>query len=166
MKLTELSSMQVKVGIIIALLALNAIVWGRKATEIFPEGKIYASGTAFANDGTVLNYVDALQFKDEYFSFSLKVNWKDKSNTMQEAGLATRSFLGAYDVTLTTINSFGESVLDNVDLDEDMMFNRGYMQGGNAKVKLLPIADDFDGVCYYLMYLNRVYCGAARRNTP
>lgn len=146
--------------VLLATLGLaNFFVWGCKLVAETPVGSLYSSGTAFSTDGTVLTFYDKVTFKEDTFSFSTKYRWNDKSNTLQEFGSTSRGLWGDYLLAVHDSTTYGSSLLTELDLDEDFLFSRGYMQSAQAKLSLIPLFGEYAGICYYMIYERRVYCG-------
>lgn len=151
---------QILLGGVITLSLANLIVWGEKVFAGFPTGSLYSSGTAISAIGSEFNYSDKLEFKDEHYNFALRINWDGKTNIMQESGLASHDLWGAININVTHSSSFGPPALSEINLGDDLLFGRSYMQGGHGTIRLIPFTGDFSGICYYFYYMKKVYCGA------
>jgi hypothetical protein len=155
---------QTKVIIILIIIfsLMNITLWGQKLLGGFPDS-LYSSGIAFSSDGTALKFSDRFAFQDKHFNFSVKYNWNNKTNTMQETGIATHDLFGGLNIAIDDSSSFGSSLLGDIELDEELLFGRSYMQSGRANISVIPLSGsgEFDKLCYYLLFLERVYCGAS-----
>lgn len=152
--------------LLIVLLLANLFVWGGKHLQGFPDGALYSTGNAFSADGKLLIFADRLQFKGGHFSYGLKVNWDDKTNLMQEAGLASRGIRGELKVELRDSASFGSPILGIVELDDELSFGRSYLQSRHANMSMLPLSGEFEKNCYYMLYTQRTFCGSTTQRSP
>lgn len=151
-------------AVIGVLVVANVMLWATYISPPLLPGSLYSLGVAFKADGSDLTFSDKLMFGDDRVNYAIKVNWDGKSNTMQEAGVASRGLRGQVDVLLKDVTSFGPSLLSEGVLEEEFAFNRSYMQGGHAQLSLLPLSGDFQDLCFYLIYLKKVYCGGKAFN--
>ncbi|MNW13438.1 hypothetical protein D3C71_2113930 [compost metagenome] len=62
-------------------------------------------------------------------------------------------------LAVTDSSSFGPPLLTELELHEDFLFGRAYMQSGQAVISLVPLTGRFEAICYYLIFAKRVYCG-------
>ena len=148
--------------LVIILGGANVFVWGEKGLAKFPEGILYSTGTAFSLNGAALKMSDKLTFSEEHFSYSVKVDWDNKTNLMQEVGIAKRGVRGEYDVVLDSSSSFGPSVLAEGLLDDYLSFRRSYLQTHRAKIRLLPLSGEYQGLCYLFLHMQKLSCGSSR----
>jgi hypothetical protein len=151
--------------ILVALLLIglgsgNLLVWGCKVFKGFPVGDLYSSGEVFGVNGTVVGFSDKLKFKGDNFSLSAKYNWQDKSNAVQETGTASQGLWGQWLIDIKDSSSFGPSLLGSLELDDDFLFTRSYLQAGAARISLLPMPGEFEKNCYYFLFSKEVHCGA------
>lgn len=159
-----MSQKQRLVALLLTLGLVNAAVWGSRGVTGTLTKNLYSSGLAFSSDGTPLKFSDKLQFKGAQFNFSVKYTWNNKTNTMQETGTARHGLWGEWLLVAKSSSSFGPSLLAELDLDEDLLFARSYMQSGHATLNALPLPGDFAGRCYYLIFMKKVYCGTSSAN--
>lgn len=165
--ITGLPQKTILATLLVILGSMNVLVWGVKLYSSAPSLSRYSSGTAFSRDGTILSFTDKFEVNAKNFSFVVRYNWNDKSNTMQETGRASYSLLGKWDLAVEDSSSVGISLLADMDLEEDFLFGRNYMQSGSAVISVLPISGEFEGLCYYVLFVKKVYCGAKKlRSAP
>lgn len=162
--LADVSQKHRLAALLLTLGLLNALVWGTRSVADQSPVNYYSTGTAFSSDGTVLRFSDKFQMKAKAFSFSAKYIWNNKINTMQEIGTTQRGLWGDVQLTVNSTSSFGPSLLGEVELDDELLLTRSYMQSGQATMNILPLTGDFAGLCYYLIYMHKVYCGTNNAN--
>jgi hypothetical protein len=156
---------QSKVGRLIllsfALVVANLLVWGNTLLRGFPSGSLYSAGTTFAADGMEINFTDQVLLKHSRVNYTIKVRWGDKNNIMQETGSMSRGVRGQMLLSLNDARSIGPSLLSEFKLEDDLAFNRIYVNSGAAVLNVIPISGDFKGLCYYIIYFNSVHCGTS-----
>lgn len=145
--------------LIILLFLSNLLVWG--AGTHIPMYTLYSSGTVFSNDGKAIGFSERTMLNLARLSHSIRLNWDGKSTTAQFTGDASHGWLGEIDISIQDSSTFGTSLVDGVQLDEDVLFNLSYLQSGHASLKLLPLPVDLNGQCFYLIYLQKVQCGSS-----
>ncbi|QXH74832.1 hypothetical protein KSS92_10155 [Pseudomonas atacamensis] len=147
--------------ILLALLlaAANLLLWGGILLKSFPVGSLYSSGTTFAADGLEINFTDQVLLKHPRINYTIKMRWDGKSNIMQETGSMTYGLRGQLLLSLNDARNVGPSLLSEFDLEDDLAFNRIYVNSGKAVLSVIPISGDFEGLCYYIIHLNKVHCG-------
>jgi hypothetical protein len=144
------------------LVLANIMIWSQNSPTSFSTLKRYSSGTAFSSDGKIINHSDKLEINDEHFSFVVKYKWDDQNSVLHESGKISRGAMGIWDVTMEDSSYFGSPVLKELELDDDLLFGRRYMQSGKGMVRILPMYGELEGFCYYLIISKRVYCGSKR----
>lgn len=137
----------------------NLLAWGNKLLTTQEPNNLYSSGMTFGADGTTLNFTNKLEFSADKFIFSNKYSWNNKNNTFIETGDVRHGLWGQQVLAVTKSSSFGPPLLAELELDEDFLFGRAYMQTGQAVINIVPLTGDFEGVCYYLIFAKRAYCG-------
>ncbi|MNR07168.1 hypothetical protein D3C85_1232800 [compost metagenome] len=147
-------------ALLISLGVTNLLVWGGRVFSSFPVDALYSTGTVFGTDGTIIKFSDKLKFKDSNFSLSVKYNWHDKRNVTQTTGTASQGLRGEWLIAINHSLSFGPSLLGDVKLDDDFLFPRSYLQGGEAYISLLPLSGELSKSCYYFLFLREIYCGS------
>lgn len=149
------------IAMLFILVASNVVVWGG-VVKVRPTGSLYSSGVLFSSDGAAINFSDRLDFKKNTFTYSVKYTWNGKVNSMQEVGTFDNDLLGGINIEVSKSSSFGSNLLNELDLDDDAIFNRSYMQSGRAKLFALRLPDEFGNYCYYLMFSEKIFCGAKK----
>jgi hypothetical protein len=144
----------------LALVAANFILWSSVLLKSFPVGSLYSSGTTFTADGMEINFTDQVLVKHSRVNYTIKMRWDGKSNIMQETGSMSYGLLGQLLLSLNDARSIGPSLLSEFDLEDDLAFNRIYVNSGKAVLSVIPVSGDFEGLCYYIIHLNKVHCGA------
>lgn len=147
-------------SLILILALANIAFWGRQIGAPIPAYTLYSSGTTFSLDGEAVNFSERMMLNHEKISYAIKVNWAGKIHTAQHTGKVSQGFRGELNIFLQDSSSFGASLIDEAQLDEDILFNRSYLENGHAELKFLPVPVDIDGRCFYLIYMQRVQCGA------
>lgn len=160
--LTSDAHKKIIVLMLIVLGFANVVVWGGNAYKYLPTKTLYSSGVFFSTDGILVRFSDRLTLKSKDFNYSIKYSWAGKNNSMQEVGVASFGLRGDVVFEVNKSSSFGSNILNELDLDEDIIFNRTYMQSGVAKLSVLPLLGEFKGICYYLVNSKKVYCGTEK----
>lgn len=145
--------------LVCALMAANLLIWGEILLRGFPVGSLYSSGTTFAADGVEINFTDQVLLKYPRVSYTVKMRWDGKSNIMQETGNMSYGWRGQLLLSLNDARNVGPSLLSEFDLEDDLAFNRIYINSGKAVLSVIPIPGDFEGLCYYIIHLSKVHCG-------
>jgi len=161
---TEASQKQRLVALLLFLGLGNIVAWGSKVVTGTSTKNLYSSGLAFSSDGTPLRFSNKLQLKGTTFNYSVKYSWNNKINIMQETGTARRGLLGDWFLTVKTSSSIGPSMLAELELDDDLLFARSYMQSGHATINALTLPGDLAASCYYLIHMQKTYCGSSGAN--
>lgn len=162
MKYFSIFSSSKKLLVLVVLLAFaNLIVWGQRMVVDFSNKNLYSSGVAFSVDGAPLHFTNRLIFKKTSFISSIKYNWGAKTSAMQQSGNVAQGMLGEWKFTFNDSVKSGPSVFDDLEFKDDFTFNRLYMESGRARLRLLPIAENLGGQCFYFIRMALVYCGSS-----